>query len=79
MDYILENCDGRIYGEKNEFIQNLSVNDDDVRCDNDEPVFSFTGDIGVNTDKFFLFNIDLKDAIRLRNALNSFIEIQKIK
>ena len=79
MDYILKSCDGRIYGGKNEFIQKLSVNDDDLTDINEEPAFSFTGDIDVNDDKFFRFTIELKDAIRLRNALNSFIEIQNIK
>jgi len=77
MNYILESAQGSV-SVNNRVINKLSIYDDDVRGDNDEPSFSFSGDFD-DFESFFHFNIDLKDAIYLRNALNSFIEIQKIK
>ena len=79
MNYILKSAEGS-YSKDKDSLNKLIVYDCDVRGDNDEPAFSFSGDIGEELcDKYFHFNIDLKDAIYLRNALNSFIEIQNIK
>ena len=78
MNYILKSAEGS-YSKDNDSLNKLVVYDYDVRGDNDEPAFSFSGDIGEElSDRFFHFNIDLKDSIYLRNALNSFIEIQNI-
>jgi hypothetical protein len=77
MFYELRNVNGVVIDQhKDHDLEELSFCDD-ANYD-DKRVFSFRGKYD-NLESFFDFNIDLKDAIRLRNALNSFIEIQKIK
>ena len=77
MYYALRNPKGKVIDqEKETFIEELSFCDHTMYSN--KPCFSFKGEYD-SLDSFFHFNIDLKDAISLRNALNSFIEIQNIK
>ena len=79
MFYELKNINGVVVDQKKDYnyeIEELSFCDHAIN--NNKPVFSVRGQYD-NLESFFDFNIDLKDAISLRNALNSFIEIQNIK
>ena len=79
MFYELKNISGVVIDQhKDHDIEKLYFNDDSLIGDDDRPAFSFRGEYD-KLESFFDFSIDIKDAISLRNALNSFIEIQNIK
>jgi len=58
----------------------VEFSDDDIMGDNDEPACSIMldYDTGIKKEQPLMgFSFGLKEAIRLRNALNGFIEINK--
>ena len=82
MEYKFENFEDLTtieISKKHGKLDQVSFNDDDVMCNDNRPAFSFMLDYDLknNSDVWAGFQIDLKQAIYLRNALNSFIEINK--